>query len=62
MELLEFKHKMFQLCRVNEISQIRDVLYNVALSQDVAFFDGESNIGISNDGSYGNRNAESDRL
>ena len=36
MELLEFKHKMFDLCGVSEISEIRDVLFNAVLSQDVA--------------------------
>ena len=44
MELLEFKHKMFELCGVSEISEIRDVLYNATLSQDVAIFDGYNNI------------------
>ena len=44
MELLEFKHKMFDLCGVSEISQIRDVLFNAALSQDVAIFDGYNSI------------------
>ena len=44
MELLEFKHKMFDLCGVSEISQIRDVLYNAALSQDIEIFDGYNGI------------------
>ena len=44
MELLEFKHKMFELCGVSEISKIRDVLYNATLSQDVAIFDGYNSI------------------
>ena len=44
MELLEFKHKMFNLCGVSEISEIRDVLYNATLSQDVAIFDGYNSI------------------
>lgn len=44
MELLEFKHKMFDLCGVSEISEIRDVLFNAVLSQDIAIFEGYSNI------------------
>lgn len=44
MELLEFKHKMFELCGVSEISEIRDVLYNATFSQDVAIFDGYNSI------------------
>lgn len=44
MELLEFKHKMFDLCGVSEISEIRDVLYNATLSQDVSIFDGYNSI------------------
>lgn len=44
MELLEFKHKMFELCGVSEISEIRDVLFNAVLSQDIAIFEGYSNI------------------
>ena len=44
MELLEFKHKMFELCGVPEMSEIRDVLYNATLSQDVAIFDGYNSI------------------
>ena len=44
MELLEFKHKMFDLCGVSEISEIRDVLFNAVLSQDVAIFDGYNSI------------------
>ena len=44
MELLEFKHKMFDLCGVSEIAQIRDVLYNATLSQDVAIFNGYNSI------------------
>ena len=44
MELLEFKNKMFELCGVSEIAEIRDVLYNAALSQDIAIFDGYNSI------------------
>ena len=44
MELLEFKHKMFDLCGVSEISKIRDVLFNSVLSQDIAIFEGYSDI------------------
>ena len=44
MELLEFKHKMFYLCGVTKISEIRDVLYNATISEDVAIFDGYNSI------------------
>lgn len=44
MELLEFKHKMFDLCGVSEIAEIRDVLYNATLSQHLAIFDGYNSI------------------
>ena len=44
MELLELKHKMFELCGVSELAEIRDVLYNAALSQDIAIFDGYNSI------------------
>ena len=44
MELLEFKHKMFELCGVSETAEIRDILYNATLSQDVSIFDGYNSI------------------
>ena len=44
MELLEFKHKMFELCNVENIKDIRDVLYNAVIKNDVALFDGYNSI------------------
>ena len=44
MELLEFKHKMFELCAVSQIAEIRDVLYNAVLSQDISIFNGYNSI------------------
>ena len=39
MELLEFKHKIFELCRVKNIKGVRDVLYNAVIKNDIALFD-----------------------
>lgn len=38
MELLEFKGKILELCKVNEIKHIGDVLMSVVLNNDVNFF------------------------
>ena len=39
MELLEFKHKIFELCRVKNIKGVRDVLYNAVIKNDIELFD-----------------------
>lgn len=39
MELLEFKHKIFELCRVENIKGVRDTLYNAVIKNDIALFD-----------------------
>lgn len=44
MELLEFKHKMFKLCNVENIKDIRDVLFNAVIKNDIALFDGYNSI------------------
>lgn len=41
MELLEFKHKMFELCNVEDIKDIRNVLFNAVMSNGTTeIFDG----------------------
>ena len=44
MELLEFKHKMFNLCNVENIKDIRGVLLNAVIKNDIAIFDGYNSI------------------
>lgn len=44
MELLEFKHKMFELCNVKNTKDIGDVLFNAAIENDIALFDGYNSI------------------
>ena len=44
MELLEFKHKMFKLCNVENVKDIRDVLFNAVIKNDIAIFDGYNSI------------------
>ena len=44
MELLEFKHKMFKLCNVENIKDIRDVLFNAVIKNDIALLDGYNSI------------------
>lgn len=39
MELLEYKKRIFELCNISEITEIRDILLNVVINHDVSFFD-----------------------
>lgn len=39
MELLKFKNKILELCNVNKIENISDVLMNVVMTHDTTFFD-----------------------
>nr|DAE12795.1 MAG TPA: N-6 DNA Methylase [Siphoviridae sp. ctOrJ23] len=39
MELLKFKNKIFELCNVNKIENISDVLMNAVMTHDTTFFD-----------------------
>lgn len=39
MELLEFKNKIFKLCKVSDVKEIGEVLLNVVLQNNIDFFD-----------------------
>lgn len=44
MELLEFKHKMFELCKTENIKDIGDVLFDAVIKNDIALFDAYNSI------------------